>query len=171
MLIEARNLIGLATGAIDDSKYLGKVSNILVDKNNSTIIGLIINTGSMLFSKQLFLAGIDILEIDKNGVTTRSEENLIDPNEVLKARNILKEKFSLFNLPVYNKSGKKLGHIADFVIKTEELQIIKFYINNLMENKIISYENVIKISKQKMIIDDDNTLADYLSINNICETN
>ncbi len=155
MLIEANNLIGLPIGAIEENQYLGKVRDILVERKNGTVMGLIVGHGVPFFENKLFLADMDILDIDKNGVTTRTQENLIDPQEILRAKKNIEEKFNLVNLPANTKNGKYLGKISNYVIDTVTMQIIKYYVHGLFEDKIISNNQVIKISKKEIIFEND----------------
>jgi len=65
------------------------------------------------------------------------------------------------NLPVYGKSSSQIGRVVGFDIDAESQSIINYYVKPLLVikgifkgNLIISREQVIEISKEKMIVDD-----------------
>lgn len=70
-------------------------------------------------------------------------------------------KNQLINLPVFTRSGKRLGHIVDFELNTELQEIIKYHvrgeniIKELIENDlIISSGQVISLDDKKMVVED-----------------
>jgi len=65
------------------------------------------------------------------------------------------------NLPVYGKSGSKIGRVVGFDLDPESQAIVSYYvkpqqvIKGIFEGKlIVSREQVIEINKEKMIVDD-----------------
>jgi len=73
---------------------------------------------------------------------------------------ILQDK-EIKNLPVYGKSGSKIGRVVGFDIEVESQDIIKYHvkpqqvIKGIFEgNLMVSREQVIEINKEKMVVDD-----------------
>lgn len=155
MLIEAKNILDLPIATIDEKAKIGLVKQIVVDKKNAKVLGFIVHINSFLFGKNLFLSESDVLDIDSNGLTTQNKENLIDPQEVMRVKKIIDERFNIFGLDAITKSKKRLGKISNFVIETQTLQIVKFYINTMFENKIINFDKVYKITKKEIIFEED----------------
>ena len=151
MLVQATNLLGHSVASLEEKKRLGEVNNILIDRNNAKIIGLIVLIGNKFFGHRLFIGEMDILEIDKQGVAIRSSEDLIDPNEVIKAKKILDERFNIINLPAIAKTKEKLGKISDYIIDTQSMQITKFYVQNIFNDRIFSINDIYKITKKAVI--------------------
>ena len=67
----------------------------------------------------------------------------------------------LKSLPVYTKSGFFLGKIKEAEVDSETQQITKYFVrsgnplkNVLAEELIISANQVISLSKEKMVVDD-----------------
>lgn len=155
MLLEAKNILGLPIATLDEKEKIGLVKQIIVDKRNAKVLGFIVSIGSFLFGKNLFLSESDVLDVDINGITTQNKDNLIDPDEVMRVKKIVDERFSIFGLKATTKSKNKLGKISNFVIETNTLQIVKFYINTMFEHKIIGHDKVYKITKKEVIFKDD----------------
>ncbi|MFH1598188.1 MAG: PRC-barrel domain-containing protein [Patescibacteria group bacterium] len=71
------------------------------------------------------------------------------------------KKNQLLNLPVFTKSGKKLGRIVDFEFNAEMQEIVRYYvkgeniIKELIEKElIIDSGQVVSIDDKKMVVDD-----------------
>jgi len=67
----------------------------------------------------------------------------------------------LIGLPVETKSGQLLGNLSGFEIDVDSQQIIKYFVktkniikNFLIPELVIDYRQVISITKEKMIVDD-----------------
>jgi sporulation protein YlmC with PRC-barrel domain len=67
----------------------------------------------------------------------------------------------LLGLLVETKSGQSLGNISGFEIETDTQQIIKYFVktnsfikNFLVPELIVDYRQVISITKEKMVVDD-----------------
>lgn len=67
----------------------------------------------------------------------------------------------LKNLPVYTKSGSFLGKIKEAEMDSETQQIIKYFVrsgnplkNVLAKELLISSSQVISLSQEKMVVDD-----------------
>lgn len=155
MLIEAKNILDLPVATLDEKEKIGAIKKILVQRSDAKVLGFLVNTKGFLFGKNLFLSESDVLDIDKHGLTTRSRENLINPEEVARVKKLLTERFSLFGLRAVTRSKKRLGKISNFIVDTNTLQVVKFYTRGFFEDRIIDYKNVYKITKKEIIFIDE----------------
>ena len=155
MLLQASNLFRMPVASMDDNAKVGVVRTVLVDKKVLVVSGFLIRTGNFLFGKNLLLSCVDILDIDRNGIVVKNSKNLVDPNEVVRIKEMLDEKFNLFGMRARTKTKKNLGKISDFVVETTTLQIVKFYIHGILEDRIIDISKVKKVSDKEIIFDDD----------------
>lgn len=67
----------------------------------------------------------------------------------------------LIGLPVYTQSNQHLGKVSDFELESSSQLVVKYYIKSrdiikeLLEKElIISKEQVVFISKEKMVVED-----------------
>jgi len=70
-------------------------------------------------------------------------------------------KNQLINLPVFTRSGNRLGHIVDFELNTELQEVIKYHvrgeniIKELIEKDLIIFsDQVVSLDDQKMVVKD-----------------
>ena len=154
MLIQATNLLGHPVASLQEKKRLGEVINILINRHDAKAIGFIVQIGSKYFGQKFFISDIDIIEIDKYGVGIHSEKDLINPEEIVKAKKIINEKFNLINLKAITKNNNVLGKVFDYVIDTQTMQVTKFYIKNLFNERILTIQDIYRITKKAVIFKD-----------------
>jgi len=155
MLIQASTILNLPVAAIEEKAKIGTVKNLIINPENGELIGLIVRKTGFIFSTNKILSGHDILDIDKNGVVTRKEENLVDIKEVIRIKKIISSKICVLNQKAVTQSGKYLGRVNDLLIESETLSIVKYYIHGIIEDKIFPANKVIEITKKAVIFFDD----------------
>jgi len=154
MLIQANNLIGMPIASLEEEKKIGEVTNIIVEissNNIAKVLGFLVKNKKSIFSHDLFLSQIDILDIDIQGISANSEKSLINPAEIIRAQKILQRKFNLIGLTAIDKFGKKIGKVYSFAIENKTFQVTKYYVKSFFEERIFDAENVIKIDERKII--------------------
>lgn len=155
MYLQASHILNLPVASLDPQEKIGNVFDIIVDPKELKSVGFLVIKRSLFVSQKLLLSQSDVLDIDKHGIVTRNEENLVEPNEVIRIKNILKNKVKILNQRACTKSGKNLGKISDLVFEKETGFVSKFYIHGWLEDKIIPREKLIKITSKKLIFEDD----------------
>jgi uncharacterized protein YrrD len=155
MLIEAKKLIGLPIAALDVASKIAEIQKILVDPNSGNVLGFLVSAGG-LFSPKKIVSAVDVREWDPNGLITDSVENLVDPKEIVRVKEVLDQKIDLFGMKAKTKKGKNLGNIEDFLIDTATTTVMKYYIKDLvLKSRVFPSDKVIKIEKGTVIFDDD----------------
>lgn len=154
MFIQASNLLKLPVAALDTQRKIGEVDKIIINPDNAEIIGLLVKIGGF-FKNYKLLSTQDMIDIDKNGVVTKNEENLLEIEEIIRAKKILDKKITVLGQRAITKSKKNLGKITDLLINTEFLTITKYYISNLFDERIIPADKVLKITKKAVVFSDD----------------
>ncbi len=155
MFIEAKNLIGLPIAALDTQSKIAEIRRILVDPESGSILGFLVSAGG-IFSPKKVISSIDIRDWDKNGLVTESSNNLIEPSDVVRMKEVLTQDFDLFGLKAKTESGKNLGSIENFLIETETNCVIKYYLKDLvLKARIYPAEKVVRIEKNAIIFMDD----------------
>jgi len=71
------------------------------------------------------------------------------------------KKNQLINLPVFTRSGDRLGHIVDFELNTELQEVVKYHVRGkniikelIEKDLIISAGQVISLDDRKMVVED-----------------
>lgn len=154
MFLTLSKIYKLPVAALEEKKKIGHVSQIIFDPANGNILAVMIKT-TAIFAKDLFLSANDILDFDNNAIVTKSQENLLEASQLIKVGEVLKQRIPIIGQKALTESGKKLGTIYDLLIDTGNLNIFKFYIHNILQEKILPADKVVRIEKKAVIFSDD----------------
>lgn len=154
MFIEAKKIIGLSVAAIDEQAKVGTITDILVEPENGNVLGFLVSPGGLLSPKKA-LSIVDVTDWDPKGIVTRSVENLVPPQEIVRINEILQKRIQLLGMKAKTESGKNLGEVENFLIDSETQSVTKYYLRDILGNrKIFSSDKVSRIDK-KIIFSDD----------------
>ncbi|MDO8686827.1 MAG: PRC-barrel domain-containing protein [Candidatus Berkelbacteria bacterium] len=154
MMIEAKKLIGMPVAAFDTQSKIGEIRELIIDPENGHLMGFLVQV-SGLFSAGKILSEVDIREWDPNGIVTEKEENLVEPEEIVRIDNILKKKINLIGIGAKTESGKSLGNVENLLIDTDTSSVTKYYLKDMLGNsRIFTSEKVVKIDKFIIFSDD-----------------
>lgn len=151
-MIEAIKLINMPVAAEDTMSKVGTVRQIIIDPENGQLLGFLVATG--LFSPAQALSFMDVVFWDENGLVTEHEENLVDPEEIIRIKNVLDHNINLLEMAAETESGQSLGQIENFLIDTESGTVVKYYLADILGKKrILSADKVIKIDRKVIFCD------------------
>ena len=155
MMIEATKLIKLPVAALDTQEKIGEIQEILVDPKNGGVLGFLVKTNG-LFGAQKALAAVEVSEWDPNGLVTESAGNLVEPEEIIRIKEVLKKNILLLGMSAETENKKGLGRVENFLIDTDTDMIIKYYLRDLLgKSRIMSADKVISIDKVIVFADDE----------------
>lgn len=157
MLIEASKIVGLAVGDLRSQAKIGRVSQILVEPKNLTVLAFVVDTGNLILRK-IFLASFrDIVEIDKNGAVVKSQQDLLHPKELVRESELLLAKFDLKGMPVKCERSKKfLGKVTDYLIETTLGSVQKLYLQKTFKESVLPVSQIIKVTPKLILVKDEN---------------
>ena len=154
MLILASTILNSPVASIESQSKIGAVKKIIIDPNTGEIIAFgVAPTGFFVSDKAL--SAKDVLDVDKNGVVTNTQENLVEVDEIVRIKELQKERITIIGQKAVTESKKNLGNIYDYLIETDTLIILKYYIKSLFDERILPNDKVIKIDKNAVVFSND----------------
>lgn len=153
MLILSSHLIGLPVGATENQSKIGEIWQIIFESKNGSILGFLVNRS--FWQKKKVLAKADVLSLDEDAAVVSSADSLIEIDEVVRIKEVLENNIPIIGQIAKTENGKNLGRVDNVLIDTSALTIVKFYLKNLLEDRIIPFDKVIKITKQAVIFQND----------------
>lgn len=154
MLIQSSTILALPVAAMDSQGKVGHVKQIVIDPENGTLLGYSVKPIG-LFTKDKILSQQDVVEIDKNGIVIRSEDDLLEPEEIIRINKIIKSNVGIIGQDSFTESKKFLGKVFDYILDTETQSIVKYYIRNIFDEKIFPQEKVVEINKRGIFFSND----------------
>ena len=141
MLIEGSKLLKYPILSLHTASRIAGVKGLVIDPNFLKVVAFEINAIS---SKQrLFLEASSVREFSKMGMIVDSDEEFIEKDDVIKLKETIDLGFSLDNMKVVSKKKAMLGRIEDFIINTEDFQIMQLIVKRPIYKALIDPELVI----------------------------
>lgn len=141
MLIEGSKLLKYPILSLHTASRIAEVKGLVIDPNFLKVVAFEINAIS---SKQhLFLEASSVREFSKMGMIVDSDEEFIEKDDVIKLKETIDLGFSLDNMKVVSKKKAMLGRIEDFIINTEDFQIMQLIVKRPIYKALIDPELVI----------------------------
>ena len=141
MLIEGSKLLKYPILSLHTASRIAEVKGLVIDPNFLKVVAFEISAVS---SKQrLFLGASSVREFSKMGMIVDSDEEFVEKDDVIKLKETIDLGFSLDNMKVVSKKKAMLGRIEDFIINTEDFQIMQLIVKRPIYKALIDPELVI----------------------------
>lgn len=141
MLIEGSKLLKYPILSLHTASRIAEVKGLVIDPNFLKVVAFEISAVS---SRQcLFLEASSVREFSKMGMIVDSDEEFVEKDDVIKLKETIDLGFSLDNMKVVSKKKAMLGRIEDFIINTEDFQIMQLIVKRPIYKALIDPELVI----------------------------
>ncbi len=141
MLIEGSKLLKYPILSLHTASRIAEVKGLVVDPNFLKVVAFEISAVSS--RQSLFLEASSVREFSKMGMIVDSDEEFVEKDDVIKLKETIDLGFSLDNMKVVSKKKAMLGRIEDFIINTEDFQIMQLIVKRPIYKALIDPELVI----------------------------
>ena len=141
MLIEGSKLLKYPILSLHTASRIAEVKGLVVDPNFLKVVAFEISAASS--RQSLFLEASSVREFSKMGMIVDSDEEFVEKDDVIKLKETIDLGFSLDNMKVVSKKKAMLGRIEDFIINTEDFQIMQLIVKRPIYKALIDPELVI----------------------------
>jgi hypothetical protein cdiviTM7_02774 len=141
MLIEGSKLLKYPILSLHTASRIAEVKGLVVDPNFLKVVAFEISAASS--RQSLFLEASSVREFSKMGMIVDSDEEFVEKDDVIKLKETIDLGFSLDNMKVISKKKAMLGRIEDFIINTEDFQIMQLIVKRPIYKALIDPELVI----------------------------
>jgi hypothetical protein cdiviTM7_02774 len=141
MLIEGSKLLKYPILSLHTASRIAEVKGLVIDPNFLKVVAFEINAVSS--RQRLFLEASSVREFSKMGMIVDSDEEFVEKDDVIKLKETIDLGFSLDNMKVVSKKKAMLGRIEDFIINTEDFQIMQLIVKRPIYKALIDPELVI----------------------------
>ncbi len=110
--------------------------------------------------KQLIMVDQDIRDLIPQGFVINDHDVLVEPQELVRLKEVMQLNFQLIGKPVQTVSGQRLGKITDFATDINSMFIQKLYISqsvfkNLTGGNLgIDRTQIVEITPRKIVVND-----------------
>ena len=141
MLIEGSKLLKYPILSLHTASRIAEVKGLVIDPNFLKVVAFEISAASS--RQSLFLEASSVREFSKMGMIVDSDEEFVEKDDVIKLKETIDLGFSLDNMKVVSKKKAMLGRIEDFIINTEDFQIMQLIVKRPIYKALIDPELVI----------------------------
>ena len=141
MLIEGSKLLKYPILSLHTASRIAEVKGLVIDPNFLKVVAFEISAASS--RQRLFLEASSVREFSKMGMIVDSDEEFVEKDDVIKLKETIDLGFSLDNMKVISKKKAMLGRIEDFIINTEDFQIMQLIVKRPIYKALIDPELVI----------------------------
>ena len=141
MLIEGSKLLNYPILSLHTASRIAEVKGLVIDPNFLKVVAFEISAASS--RQSLFLEASSVREFSKMGMIVDSDEEFVEKDDVIKLKETIDLGFSLDNMKVISKKKAMLGRIEDFIINTEDFQIMQLIVKRPIYKALIDPELVI----------------------------
>lgn len=141
MLIEGSKLLKYPILSLHTASRIAEIKGLVIDPNFLKVVAFEISAVSS--RESLFLEASSVREFSKMGMIVDSDEEFVEKDDVIKLKETIDLGFSLDNMKVISKKKAMLGRIEDFIINTEDFQIMQLIVKRPIYKALIDPELVI----------------------------
>lgn len=141
MLIEGSKLLKYPILSLHTASRIAEVKGLVIDPNFLKVVAFEISAASS--RQSLFLEASSVREFSKMGMIVDSDEEFVEKDDVIKLKETIDLGFNLDNMKVVSKKKAMLGRIEDFIINTEDFQIMQLIVKRPIYKALIDPELVI----------------------------
>ena len=151
MLIEGSKLLNYPILSLHTATEIARVKALVVDPNYLKILAFEVT--AINSKKRLFLEVSSVREFSKSGMIIDSDEEFVEQEDIIKLDEIISLGFVLDHMKVVSKKKHLLGHVEDFMVVTDNFQIMQLIVKRPIYKALIDPELVIGRSQVQEIND------------------
>ena len=113
------------------------------------------------FSKDtLILLSQDVRDVIRQGLVINDHDNLSDPSELVRLKEMLELKFELLGKPTVTLNKQRLGKVDDYAVEIDTFYIQKIYLaqsilKNLKDGNLgVDRSQIVEITNRKIVVED-----------------
>ena len=157
MVLLGSSLINTPVMGIQTGGELARTKRAIIDPAKLTVIAYELE--GPLVGKQAKLIRIaDVRELSDIGMIVDSSDEFVEPDDVVKLKELYDLDFKLLGMPVTNERRQKLGKVIDFTIETagfvvQQLTIRRPLFRSLNDTELLIHRSqIIEINNDAIVV-------------------
>lgn len=158
MYILASALRDLPVISLQTGERVAVSKEIVIDPENFNIMAMLCETSQHGTKRVLMMR--DARQVAQDCLIVDSEDELAEPDDVVRLQPLLKDRFQLVGRSVVTDLGRKLGVAEDYTINLETMKLQKLYVRQsilrswLGSSLIIDRAQIVDVNGRQIIVRD-----------------
>lgn len=140
----------------NERAVLGSLKDIIINPDTGDIVGIVCHvTGAR---KDMVANSSDITGIGTNFIMIGSADNIAEPDEIIRIKEVLNKEIELIDSKVVDEDGRNLGKLRDYSVNLKTMRLERLYVTSVSFVKLISKDllipsnDIIRIEKGKITV-------------------
>ena len=161
MLLLGSKLLNYPVMSLQIGGEIGRTSSPIIDPIKLKIIAYNLSGPLVDTQDENTLMTEDVRELSQVGLIIDSNDNLVDPNDVIRVAEIIKLDFHLIGHKVVTKKKQNIGKVVDYTIDSNTFSIYQLivkrpFLQGLNDPELtVNRSQIIEIDDEKVIIKHD----------------
>lgn len=157
MILLGSTLTDAPVMSLQTGGELARTKQPVIDPANLTILAYEVG-GPLVHGDTKLLRIADVRELSDLGMIIDSEEEFVEPQDVIKLNEIYEQHFALVGMPVTDEKRRKLGKVLDFTIETggfviQQLTIKRPLLRSLNDTELLVHRSqIIEINDKAIVV-------------------
>jgi len=127
MLQLSNSLLNKSVLSLRTGTPVATILSAIINPNNLKIEGFYCQ--DRFDKKELVMLYQDIREILPQGYVINDHDVLVEPEDLIRLKDVLELQFELIDKPVITMNKQKVGKVSDYAVETETMFIQKIYVS------------------------------------------
>lgn len=150
MLIEATHLLGRQVSS-SDGRGLGKVDRLVFASTPPSLVGFQLQISGVI-KKYAAVEFNEVLSLDREQIVVDGPRSL--SKDLSELDELTKNVGTVLNAYAKTESGKNLGKVSDLLIEAESGIIVRFYVKQFLNERIIPQQYLVSITPRQVVFKD-----------------
>lgn len=157
MILLGSTLNNIPVMGIQTGSELARTELPIIDPAHLTIVAYKLH-GHLLSHDSTLLTVMDIREISDIGVIVDSSDEFVEPEDIVKIREVYNQRFHLVGMAVTNERREKLGKVIDFTVDTggfviQQLTVKRPLFRSLNDTELLIHRSqIIEINNDGIVV-------------------
>ena len=157
MILLASTLKNAPVMGIQSGSEIARTKAAIVDAAKLVVVAYDIES-PLIAQSPLLLRTADIRELSDIGIIVDSEEEFIQPEDVVKLNEIYEKNFQLLGIAVLDEKRRKLGKVTDYTLETggfviQQLTVRRPLLKSLNDTELLIHRSqIIEINNDAIIV-------------------
>jgi uncharacterized protein YrrD len=159
MYILANQLTDLPIMSLQTGQAIAMVKQPIINLDNLEVMAIECNVGRMRRHQGVILMR-DIRQFATDCVIIDSFDEIEDPHEIVRLREVMTHNFNPIDKMVVSASGQRLGRVEDYTINLKTCMLQKLYVHQslmksiLFNNLVVDRTQIIDVNQQRFTVKD-----------------
>lgn len=156
MLRLISSFIGKPVLSLQTGARIGIINESIIDPDKLQVVGFYVesprDTGSILLTN-------DIREVNRLGVIVDRMDSLVDPEDLVRHKDVLALQYRLIDKKVVTENGRKLGKVSDYIVEDQTMHVARLYTRPTLTkvitkggSLIVDRSQIVEINDSQVVI-------------------